>query len=107
MGRTIPSFRLALAMEERRWKLYRRALGKQKDRKEFDEMFAIPRLYSSACSYAAQPVRLCPILMSILLHCWIEMSDCSKELEQMATKIDEEGLKCKEKKKENKEVVVF
>ena len=86
MGRTIPSFRLALALEERRWKLYRNALGKQA-RKEFDDMFAIPRLYISACSYAVQTVRLYPILMSILLNCWIQMDECSKQLEQMADEI--------------------
>jgi hypothetical protein len=33
-----------------------------------DEMFDIPRLYTSACSYAVQPVRLYPILMSVLLY---------------------------------------
>ena len=63
MGRTIPSFRLALEMEEREWKPFRNALDKS-DRKKFDEMFDIPRLYTSACSYAVRPVRLYPVLMS-------------------------------------------
>jgi len=67
MGRTIPSFRLALEMEKHDWKPFRNELDKS-DRKQFDEMFDIPRLYTSACSYAVQPVRLCPILMSILHH---------------------------------------
>jgi hypothetical protein len=53
MGRTIPSFRIALEMEERRWKPFRNALDKS-DRKKFDEMFDemfdIPRLYITACS---------------------------------------------------------
>ena len=34
MGRTIPSFSLALEMEEREWKRFRNALGKP-DRKKF------------------------------------------------------------------------
>jgi hypothetical protein len=69
MGRTVPSFRIALAMKERRWKPFRNALDKS-DRKKFDEMlFNIARLYI-ACSYAVQPVRLYPILMSILLYCY-------------------------------------
>ena len=38
MGRTIPSFRIALAMEKEDWKPFRNALDK-KDRKEFDEMW--------------------------------------------------------------------
>ena len=48
MGRTIPSFRIALAMEkEAEWKkLFYNALDKS-DRKKFDEMFDIPRLYIS------------------------------------------------------------
>jgi hypothetical protein len=48
MGRTIPSFRIALAMEKKEWKPFRNALDK-KERKEFDEMFDIPKVYISAC----------------------------------------------------------
>jgi hypothetical protein len=54
MGRTIPSFRLALEMEIAEWSPFLNALDK-KDRKLFDDMFDIPRLYTSACSYAAIP----------------------------------------------------
>jgi hypothetical protein len=45
MGRTMPSFRISLEMEERDWKPFRNALDKS-DRKKFDEMFDIPRLYT-------------------------------------------------------------
>jgi hypothetical protein len=41
MGRTVPSFRIALAMEKEEWKPFRNALDKS-DRKKFDEMFDIP-----------------------------------------------------------------
>jgi hypothetical protein len=53
MGRTIPSFRIALALEEVEWKKpFCNALNKS-DRKKFDEMlYDMPRLYISACSYA-------------------------------------------------------
>jgi hypothetical protein len=67
MGRTIPSFRIALEMEKEDWRPFRNALDKS-DRKKFDEMFDIPRLYTSACSYAVQPVRLYSIVMSLLLY---------------------------------------
>jgi hypothetical protein len=53
MGRTIPSFRIALAMEKEDWKPFRNALDKS-DRKMFDDMFDIPRLYLSACSNSVQ-----------------------------------------------------
>jgi hypothetical protein len=73
MGRTIPSFRIALAMEEAEWKPFRNTVDKS-NRNKFDEMFDIPGLYISACSYAVQPVRLYPILMSILLYGYDDLS---------------------------------
>ena len=79
MGRTIPSFRLALEMEEREWQPFRNALDKS-DRKKFDEMFDIPRLYTSACSYAVQTVRLYPILMSILLFHFKQLTNAFPKL---------------------------
>jgi hypothetical protein len=86
MGRTIPSFRIAIAMEEAEWKPFRNALDRS-DRKKFDEMLDIPRLYISACSYAVQPVRLYPILMSILLYCFRQLIECAKQVEQMMAAI--------------------
>jgi len=86
MGRTIPSFRIALEMEKEDWKSFRNALDKS-DRKKFDEMFDIPRLYTSACSYAVQPVRLYPILMSILLYHYKQLTECIKEVERIETKL--------------------
>jgi hypothetical protein len=67
MGRTIPSFRIALATEKAEWKPFRNALSKS-DRKKVDEMFDIPRLYISACSNSVQLVLLRHIIMSILFH---------------------------------------
>lgn len=99
MGRTIPSFRLALEMEEREWKPFRNALDKS-DRKKFDEMFDIPRLYTSACSYAVQPVRLYPILMSILLHCYKQLVDCISQVRQMMVVV---GIEEEEEEEEKKE----
>jgi hypothetical protein len=96
MGRTIPSFRLALEMEEREWMPFRNALDK-KDRKKFDDMFDIPRLYTSACSYAVQPVRLYPILMSILLHCYKQLVDCISQVRQMMVVV---GIEEEEEKEE-------
>jgi hypothetical protein len=87
MGRTIPSFRMALAMEQEDWKPFRNALDKS-DRKKFDDMWDIPRLYTSACSYSVQPVRLYPILMSILLHHFKELTECIKEVERIESKVN-------------------
>ncbi len=47
MGRTIPSFRTVLAMEEERgWKTFHNAL-EGSDKKKFNEMFDIRRFYLS------------------------------------------------------------
>ncbi len=51
-------------------------------------MFDIPRCYTSACSYAVQPVRLYPILMSILLHHFKELTECISEVERIETKVN-------------------
>jgi hypothetical protein len=106
MGRTISSFRIALAMEKEDWKLFRNALDKP-DRKKFDEMlFDIPRLYTSACSYAVQPVRLYPILMSILLYNYKELTQCINEVERIEAKVKSKrtGLTVEEGEQEKEEI---
>ncbi len=55
MGRTIPSFRIAFEIERKEWKPFRNALDKSQ-RKEFDDMFDIPRLYITACSSGSRNV---------------------------------------------------
>jgi hypothetical protein len=100
MGRTIPSFRIALVMEQEDWKPFRNALDKS-DRKKFDEMFDIPTLCTSACSYAVQPVRLYPILMSILLYHFKQLTQCVSEVERLEARLNgkNKGLE-KEKEEE-------
>jgi hypothetical protein len=82
MGRTIPSFRIALEMEREEWKPFRNALDKS-DRKKFDDMWDIPRWYVSACSNSVQYVRLHPILMSILLYDYKDLTQCISEVERL------------------------
>jgi hypothetical protein len=81
MGRTIPSFRIASVEEEKEWKQFRNNLDKQ-DRKVFDDMFSIAHLYNSACSYAANPVRIQPIFMSIIFHHYKQLLKLKKEQEK-------------------------
>jgi hypothetical protein len=82
MGRTVPSFRITLATEQTEWKPFRNALEK-KERKEFDEMWDIPRLYVSACSNSCQLVPLQPIIMSILFLHYKELLECKREVEEL------------------------
>jgi hypothetical protein len=67
MGRTIPSNRIASEMEKWKWRQFRKLLDKQ-DRKKFDEMLSIPRLYNAAGTMACRPVLIQTILMSIILE---------------------------------------
>jgi hypothetical protein len=48
-------------------KVFHNALDKS-DRKIFDDMFSTSHLYNSVCSYAANPIRIRPIFMSIILY---------------------------------------
>jgi hypothetical protein len=86
------------------WKPFSDALDKS-DRKKFDEMWDIPRLYTSACSYAVQPVRLYPILMSILLHHFKELTECIKEVEWIETKVNSKQISMNQVKKEEEEKI--
>jgi len=67
MGRTIPSFRIAAVLEEKEWKSFTKYLNNN-DRKAFKEMFSMAMLYNSSCSYASIPIRIYPIMMSIVFH---------------------------------------
>ena len=82
MGRTVPSFRLALAEEETEWRDYRKHLDK-KVRKDFDVMFTIPRLYLSASSAAVKLVRLDAIKLSIILQHHSELKEIAKKREAL------------------------
>jgi hypothetical protein len=63
-------------MEEKEWKVFRKNLDKS-DRKVFDNMFAIAHLYSSACSYTANPIRINPIFMCIIFHHYKQLCTCA------------------------------
>ena len=77
MGRTIPSFRISSIIEERKWKPFRNSLDKR-DRKIFDEMFSLARLYNSSSYYCVRPIRIQAILMSIIFHHYKQLFQLAK-----------------------------
>jgi hypothetical protein len=79
-------------IEKEEWKLFRNALDKS-DRKKFDEMWDIPRLYVSACSNSCQLVPLHPIVMSILFHHYKELKECMSEVEQIEARANDNSRK--------------
>ncbi len=80
MGRTVPSFRNVLAEEKQEWKPFRNALDKSQ-KKAFDEMWNIPRLYTMACSGSVSLVPFHPIAMSILFHHYKELLECREHVQ--------------------------
>ena len=88
MGRTIPSFRLATSDEKIEWKEFRNRLGRS-DRKLFDRMFSIERLYNSACSYAASPIRIQPIFLSIIFDHYKTLKKLDEQEKSTQLKLDE------------------
>jgi hypothetical protein len=109
MGRTVPSFRIVIAQEMKERKPFRNALDK-KEKKDFDEMFDIPRLYVSACSSSVQLVPLQPIIISILFHHYKELKQCMEDIKQIegeekvnVRNNDNQGLTKQEVRKEEQE----
>ena len=49
------------------WKDFRKGLPKEEDRKAFDELMDICRVYASESSMATNPVMFEPMVMSMLL----------------------------------------
>ena len=66
MGKTVPSYRVALDHEIQRWNGFARALRKD-EREVFEQLMDICRNYASAASCATRPVLFEAMVMSILL----------------------------------------
>jgi hypothetical protein len=67
MGRTVPSFRIALEDAIKKWDSYRRAL-RQSDQEAFDRMMDACRLHVMASGNATKPDPLEAMIISILLE---------------------------------------
>ena len=89
-------------MEKEEWKPFRNALDKS-DRKKFDEMWDLPKWYISACSNSVQYVRLHPILMSILLYHYKQLTKCTLEVEHIEAKVNSKKKEWSTTKKEGEE----
>ena len=67
-------------------------------------MWDIPRWYISACSNSVQYVRLHPILMSVLLYHYKELTKCISEVERIEAQVDSKKKELITKKEEKEEV---
>jgi hypothetical protein len=66
MGKTVPSYRIALDEEIGRWEGFTQAL-RSEDREAFEQLMDACRSYASASSNATRPVIFEPMAMSIML----------------------------------------
>jgi hypothetical protein len=82
VGRTVPSFRIAVEIERTKWRQFRAYLDK-KDRKEFDRMYDCVKLHNTACSNACRPVVIHAVLMSIIFE---DYKQLTKLLDQKKAK---------------------
>ena len=63
MDSIIPSFRILIGIEKLEWLSFRKHLKNKEDRKMFDKLFSIPKLYCHCLSHLSKPM----IIESIIL----------------------------------------
>ncbi len=81
MGRTIPSYRMAVDMEIAKWNPFRDALRKP-EKDIFENMLLRSKLYASAGGMAVRPVVLEAMFMSILLDHHVRLLELVAEIEK-------------------------
>jgi hypothetical protein len=68
MGKTVPSYRMAIEAEMRTWKHFRDTLASEEEKQTFDLMMDFCRMQSMAAQNACKPILFEPMVMSILLE---------------------------------------
>ncbi len=90
MGRTIPSFRIALEQEVASWSRYRLSLGAG-SKKALDAMLNGARTYCSASSNAVRPVRFEGMFMAVAFDHARRLEDLSAEMEKLRLEMRDGG----------------
>lgn len=85
MGKTVPSYRMALETEIARWRGFGKAL-RVEEREAFEAVMDACRSYASAASNATNAIIFEPMAMSILLHLQLKVSRLEKELDELKHK---------------------
>lgn len=82
LGKTVPSYRMALEFEIDRWKSFRKALLSDEEREAFDELMDICRSNGMANGAACNPIIFEPMAMSILLAQQKKMQELENKLSE-------------------------
>lgn len=80
MGKTVPSYRVALEYERQRWSRFAVAL-RQNEREVFNQLMDICKKYASAASNATRPVLFEAMTMTILLDQQKKINQLEKKLQ--------------------------
>ena len=80
MGKTVPSYRVALEYERQRWSRFAGAL-RQNEREVFNQLMDICKKYASAASNATRPVLFEAMTMTILLDQQKKINQLEKKLQ--------------------------
>ena len=86
MGKTVPSYRIALEWEIDNWKGFRNALHKQGEVEAFDTLMDMARNHASAGGCATNPVLFEPMVMSMLLDQQKQIQDLRSKLHELKQK---------------------
>ncbi len=82
MGKTVPSYRMALETEIARWQGFARAL-RAEEREAFEALMDACRNTASAGGNATNPVLFEPMVMSIFLSLQMRVTRLEKELNDL------------------------
>ena len=80
MGKTVPSYRVALECEISSWRGFKEALNSQ-DREAFERLMDAARNNCMAASNACRPVVFEAMVMSIMLSQQMQLSKLEKKLD--------------------------
>ena len=86
MGKTVPSYRIALEWEIDNWKGFRNALRREGEVEAFDVLMDMARNYASAGGCAMNPVLFEPMVMSMLLDQQKQIQDLRSKLHELRQK---------------------
>jgi hypothetical protein len=67
MGKTVPTYRMAIECEIANWKNFRDALTSEEEKQAFDTIMDLCRSQAMVGSNACNPVLFEPMVMSVLL----------------------------------------
>jgi hypothetical protein len=89
MGKTVPSYRMAIKWEIANWKQFRNALSSDEQKQAFDELMDMCRSFASAGGCAVNPIVFEPMVMSIMLAQQMRIRELESKVQALMQKSGE------------------